>query len=141
MTTYQPSATRSGEGTEAPLRLALRVDAVACLAFGGLLAAVGALLSPFLGLPTALLWPAGAFLLVFGLLLWLVAARTPLSGAAVRSVIAVNAVWVLASAALVVLGLFAPTFWGISFVLVQAAAVAALTVVEVVLLRRSDTVR
>ncbi|PSK93611.1 hypothetical protein CLV63_11618 [Murinocardiopsis flavida] len=139
MTTYQPSAARTAD---APLRLVLRVDAAACLASGVLLAAGGALLSPVLGLPTALLWPAGAFLLVFGALLWFTAGRATLSAAAVRAIVAVNAAWVLASAALVVpAGLFAPTAWGISFVLVQAAAVAALAVEEAVLLRRSTAVR
>ncbi|PDP89617.1 hypothetical protein CQJ94_00160 [Glycomyces fuscus] len=116
-----------------PLRAALRTDALACAGSGLVMAAGSALLSGPLGLPTALLLPAGLFLLPFAALLWLLAARAEPGVRGVRAVLAVNALWILGSVA--VAALLGPTVLGVVFVLAQAAAVLGISAAEAFFLR------
>lgn len=120
--------------TDRPLRLSLRVDAVACAACAPLLVFGTGLLSSLLGLPSSLLVGAGLILLLFAAFLWLTASRP--RPASVLAAIAINVLWVLGSVA--VLFLFSPAPWGVAFVLAQAVAVTAILVVEALTLRRAE---
>lgn len=110
------------------LRTVLALDAASCLAMAVPLLAVPAMLSAWFGLPQALLFWAGLLLLpCAALMIGLAAVRRPHTGLT-RLVIAGNVAWVLAS--LVVPVVLSPTALGLAFVLVQAAAVLALLLLE-----------
>jgi hypothetical protein len=119
------------------LRNALALDAAACAATGLLLAAAAGPLSGLFGFPPAFLRGAGLVLLpCAGLLAWF-ASRATLPRLAVHAVIGVNVIWIADSIAVLLMGWFAPTGLGIAFVLAQAAAVALVTELEVIGLKRS----
>ncbi|MDT0328432.1 hypothetical protein [Nocardiopsis lambiniae] len=128
----------AGIDTVRPLRLVLGVDAAACLASGALLTVASPWLTDLLGLPLALSVTAGILLLVFGAWLASMAGGRGPTRPGVRTVIAVNAVWVVASLALAAGLLIDPTGLGVAFLVAQAVAVAVLTVLEAVALRRAD---
>lgn len=119
------------------LRLALRLDAVASGALGALSLAAAPMLDHLLGTPAALLWPVGAVMLVWATALWLVASRHGISRVAVQCVIALNLLWVAASAAAVVAGWLPLTALGTAFVVAQAGAVAAFADLQFLGLRRA----
>ena len=116
------------------VRRVLFVDAATCIATGLFLALLAAPLAPFLGLSAGLLLYAGLALLPIAAFIAWVAAREQISPAGVWLVIIGNALWVLASLAL----LFAvsPTALGYAFVIGQALIVAALAEMEYVALRK-----
>jgi hypothetical protein len=119
------------------LRNALALDAAACAATGLLLAlGAGALAAP-LGFPAGFLRGAGLVLLPCAALLALLASRSTLPRLAVYAVIGINILWIADSVLILVAGWFAPTGLGIAFVLAQAAAVAVVTELEVIGLKRS----
>lgn len=125
------------DGTRA-LRAYLTLDALASGLLGVLLAVLGAaVLDDLLGLPAALLVPAGIFLVVFAGWLRYLATRPVVSTGAADVVIVVNALWVIASVVLVVAGWFSLTALGVAFVLVQAATVALFAAMQVGGLRRA----
>lgn len=117
------------------LRRILLVDAATCVVTGLALALFATPLASRLGLPQPLLFYAGLALLPAAALMAWVAARTtvPVSGAWV--VVAGNALWALASVAL--LFFLSPRPLGYAFVIAQAVAVAVLAELEYVGLRRS----
>lgn len=119
------------------LRNALALDAAACAATGLLLALGAGPLSSLLGFPASFLMGAGLVLLPCAALLAFLASRETLPRLAVYAVIGVNILWVADSVLILIAGSFAPTGLGIAFVLAQAAAVAAITELEVIGLRRS----
>lgn len=119
------------------LRNALALDAAACAATGLLLATAAAPLSGLFGFPPALLRGAGLVLLPCAMVLAWLASRARLPRIAVHAVIGVNILWVADSIAILVASWFAPTGLGIAFVLAQAAAVAVVTELEVIGLKRS----
>ncbi|TCR68308.1 hypothetical protein [Bosea sp. BK604] len=119
------------------LRNALALDAAACATTGLLLALGAGPLSGLLGFPASFLMGAGLVLLPCAALLAVFAGREALSRLAVYAVIGVNILWVADSILILVAGWFAPTGLGIAFVLAQAAAVAAITELEVIGLKRS----
>lgn len=122
------------------LRRVLFLDAATCIAAGLLMLLGAGLLADMLGLPEMLLRFAGLSLLPFaGLLLYLGAQAEP-PRAGVWLVIAVNALWVLDSLLLLMLGGFTPTVLGYAFVLAQAAAVAVIAELEFIGLRRGRAV-
>jgi hypothetical protein len=118
------------------LRRALLVDAAASGLTGALMLAGAGMLTDLLGLPAALLRGAGLVLVPYVAFVAIVAARARISTAAVWAVIACNAVWTVASVALVIDGFVTPTALGTVFVIGQAVAVAALGVLQYVALRR-----
>jgi hypothetical protein len=121
--------------TGRPLRLALRVDAVASAACAPVLVFGAGPVSGPLGLPHALLVTAGLLLLPIAVFMWLSAAAPTVRPAAVSAVLAINVLWILGSVAVVLVA--SPSPWGVAFVLAQAAAVAAILVTEALTLRRS----
>ena len=119
------------------LKNALALDAAACAGTGLLLAlAAGALAAP-LGFPAGFLRGAGLLLLPCAALLAWLSARETLPRLAIHAVIGVNLVWIVDSVAILLMGWFQPTGLGIGFVLAQAAALAVVTELEVIGLKRS----
>lgn len=121
------------------LRNALALDAAACAATGLLLSVGAGSLSGLLGFPPEFLRGAGLLLLPCAAALAFFASRARLPRFAVYAVIGVNILWVADSVLILVAGWFAPTTLGIAFVLAQAAAVAVVTELEVIGLKRSVT--
>ena len=97
--------------TQSPsfLRNVLLLDAAASGATGLLLIAGAGFLDGLLGLPVALLREAGLILLPYVAFVVWVATRETISRGAVRTIVAANVIWALASAGLLVSGLVAPT--------------------------------
>lgn len=117
------------------LRLALALDAVVTgvnglvyLAFAG---PVGDLLGPDAGLLRGI----GVFLLVYGAAVGLLAARPGTGG--VKAVIALNAIWTLASVAAVVFGLVEFTTLGAVWAIAQAVVVGAFAELQIIGLRKA----
>jgi hypothetical protein len=121
------------------LRNALRLDAAACAATGLLLAVAAGTLSVPLGFPAAFLRGAGLVLLPCAALLAWLCSRETLPRLAIVAVIGVNVLWIAESIAILLMGWFAPSGLGIAFVLAQAAAVALVTELEIVGLKRSGS--
>ncbi len=106
----------------------LLIDAVTCAAMGVLLAGLSSVLAPVLGLPTALLLFAGLLLFPSAGLMVVAASLRPFRPMLGWTVVAGNLLWVVASIAVLIE--IAPTPLGAAFVLMQAAAVAILVMLE-----------
>jgi hypothetical protein len=119
------------------LRRALIADAFASAATGLLMLVAAGPLEQWLALPADLLRAAGASLLPFAAIVGWLALRETISRAGVWTVIALNALWVVDSVALLFTGWVQPAVLGYAFVLAQAAAVAVLAELEYVGLRRA----
>jgi hypothetical protein len=119
------------------LRTALILDAAASGAMGLLLLAGAPWLTALFGLPQALLIAAGVVCLIWAAIVGWPARRPQVAAAAVWAIIAVNALWVVESAALLLLGWVEPTRLGTAFVVAQALAVAAFAELQFVGLKRS----
>jgi hypothetical protein len=119
------------------LKTALALDAAACAGTGLLLALAAGPLSSLLGFPAGFLRGAGLILLPCAALLAWLSAREMLPRLAVHAVIGVNLLWIADSVAILLMGWFEPTGPGIAFVLAQAVAVAVVTELEVIGLKRS----
>ena len=118
------------------LRLALLGDAAASGATGLLLAGAAGPLAGLLGLPEPLLRTAGLILLPYAALVAWAGSRPALPRNAVRTIIAVNLLWVIDSAALLAFGP-APRALGVAFVLAQALAVLGFAAAQWTALRRA----
>ncbi len=116
------------------LRLALRLDAVVTGANGAAYLLAAPLLADLLGLPAGWLRGIGAFLLLFGVAVGVVATRP--ARAAVETVVAANALWAAGSVAVVLAGLGSPTSVGAVWLVLQAVVVAAFAVLQAAGLRR-----
>lgn len=119
------------------LRLTLKVDAIAGGAMGLLMALAAQPLGTLLGLPFVLLLVAGIVLLPLALVLYWMSHQPLLSRTGVWAVIALNALWVVESVALLVTGYVQPTALGYAFVICQALVVLLLAELEFFGLRRS----
>jgi len=122
------------------LRLALRLDAAASGALGLLTLLAGPALDELLGTPPALRWPVGLFLVAYATMLWVAAARPRLSQPVVWAVIVGNALWAIASVAVMVGDWVALTGLGNAAVLAQAVAVATFAALQFLGLRRARPV-
>ena len=118
------------------LRTVLKLDAVASGANGVVYLALGAALSSTLGLPTALLWPVGAFLLAWTAGLWVLATRPAVSRPLAWVVVGANLLWAVDSVVLLAAGWYPVTVWGELVVAAQAVAVAGFAVLQYLGLRR-----
>ncbi|AGI26647.1 hypothetical protein ACYCAX_18505 [Pseudomonas sp. MT3] len=119
------------------LRRALQLDALAGGAVGLLMALAAQPLGQLLGLPFVLLLVAGIVLLPLALVLYWMSNQSILSRTGVWAVIALNALWVVESVALLVTGYVQPTALGYAFVIGQALVVLLLAELEFFGLRRS----
>lgn len=112
------------------LRNALLLDAAVSGAAAMLMAAGASLLAPLLALPQPLLFWAGLALFPFVALLVAVSRRAQVSRATMQAIVAINALWVLASFGILVVGAVSPNMLGIAFVAAQAIAVAGFAVLQ-----------
>ena len=119
------------------LRYALLADAIASGATGLLLIAGAGLLESFLNIPVALSREAGLVLIPYVAFVAYVGTRENIMHGAVWAIIVANAVWALASVALLVSGWIAPNTLGVIFIAAQAAVVAVFGELQLVGLRRS----
>jgi hypothetical protein len=119
------------------LRTALLADAAISGATGFLLAIGAGWLEPLLAVPVSLARWAGIALLPYAAFLFVLARSASLSRSAVLAVIAGNALWALASVALVVSEAIDPNALGTAFVVAQAVVVAGFAEAQLVGLRRS----
>nr|WP_313403116.1 hypothetical protein [Pseudomonas sp.] len=108
------------------LRNALLIDGLLSGFTGLLLVLAAGWLGAFLELPRLLLLVAGSALLPFAAMLVWLANRAEISRQAIWAVIAVNAIWVIDSLLLLVVGWVSPNLFGHAFVIAQALAVALL---------------
>jgi hypothetical protein len=112
------------------LRNLLLVDALSSAAMGVLLALGSTAISDLTRIPPALLLYAGFGLLPVTAFMTIVATRAAVSPAAVRLIIAGNALWVAASLLLLVTPWIEPNGLGSVFIAGQALVVAVLTGLE-----------
>jgi hypothetical protein len=119
------------------LRRALKADAWISAAAGVAMTLGSTVLQDELHLPSSLLLAAGLALFPWaGFLLWL-AAKAAVPSAAVWTVIALNAVWIVDSAWVSLGGSFQPNALGHAFIAAQALAVLVLAELEFIGLKRS----
>lgn len=118
------------------LRSALWFDAASVAGLALLLLLMVDALAPMLGLDAALMRAVGALLLPFAVFLALTAARARISRVAVGWIIALNALYVIDSFAILVLGWVQPTVLGTAFVIAQALVGGAVAVAEWIGLQR-----
>ena len=118
------------------LRLALRLDAAVTGLNGAAYLLAAPLLDDLLGLSAGLLRGIGAFLLAYAGAVWLVGARPRPRTAAVRTVIALNALWAVGSVVAVLTDAGTPTTVGAVWIVLQAVVVAAFAGLQAAGLRR-----
>ena len=129
-------------GPRSLLRGALWFDALSVAGLGLLLVLLAGVLEPWLGLESGFLRTVGLLVLLpFAAFLAWTASRTPIPQPAVRWIVALNALYVLASFAILILGWVQPTALGTAFVVVQAVIGGAVAAVEWVALRREPATR
>lgn len=123
---------------ESPLlRWVLEIDGIGS-ALNGLAYLVAAKpIADLLGLPVALLVPAGAFLVLYGAALIVMSTRPCIGAAAVRAVVAINLIWAADSLVVAFSGWFDPTGVGVGWILAQTALVVGFAVLQMVGLRRA----
>ncbi|WP_395447591.1 hypothetical protein ACHMW7_22010 [Aminobacter sp. UC22_36] len=119
------------------LRNVLNADALVSGAAGILMMLGAPLLSPLLELPAELLFWAGLALVPFVAMLVVIARRPTVSKLVLIDIIAINALRVVGSFALLVSGLVQPNLLGIAFVAAQALAVAVFAELQFVGIRRA----
>ncbi|MFF7246494.1 hypothetical protein ACFZBU_21600 [Embleya sp. NPDC008237] len=120
------------------LRIALRLDAIATGAVGLLALAGCAAFDGALGLPTAFLAGLGAFLVLYALGVWRVAARSAPHRTAVRVVIGLNLLWFADSVLTALTGWLDPTGLGTTLIVLQAIAVLGFADVQIFALRKAN---
>lgn len=119
------------------LRNLLMVDAATCAGTGILLALAAGPLGALTDIPSTLLFVVGIALLPIALFMAVVAARP--AHAAIWLIILGNALWVAGSLLLLLGPWITPNALGAGFIVVQAAAVAALAWFEHAALRGTPT--
>ena len=119
------------------LRNVLNADALISGAAGILMMLGAPLLSPLLELPTELLFWAGLALVPFVAMLVVITRRPTVSKLVLIDIIAINALWVVGSFALLVSGVVQPNLLGIAFVAAQALTVAVFAELQFVGIRRA----
>ena len=120
------------------LRKALVADAVVSGAAAVLMIGGAGILGPFLQLPVSLLFWAGIALIPFVAMVAMLARRETAPRLVLIDVIAINALWVAGSVAILLFGAVTPNLLGIVFVSAQALTVALFAELQFVGLRRSQ---
>lgn len=119
------------------LRRALLADAVVSGAMALLLTFGAGVLTSLLNLPGALLLESGLFLIAYAAFVGLLGSRAAMPKALVLLVIVGNALWTLASVALLLSGAVSPNLLGVAFVVMQAIAVGVFAELQFIGLRKS----
>ena len=120
------------------LRAALLADAATCAAMGLLMTLFSTKLGAFLALPSPPLFYAGLSLFPFAGFFLYAATRRKTAAALIWAIVLGNALWTLDSILILLTGWVAPNFFGLSFVLFQAAGVAVFAGLELIGLKRSE---
>ncbi len=120
------------------VRFALVADAIATAATGALMAAAAGLLADFTGIPATFSMPVGLGLIAFAAFVGWVSSRVDISRGLTMLVVGINALWVLGSVAVMAMGVWPLSMLGVVFVIVQAAAVAILAILQEVGLGRAS---
>ncbi|MFE7902706.1 hypothetical protein ACFU3E_35465 [Streptomyces sp. NPDC057424] len=140
MTTSQTSARpadTAGRVTAArPLRMFLTLDAAVTAGNGLIYLLAAGPVGDLLGLDTGLLRGIGAFLIVYGILVAVLAGRQVPAAGPTKVVIEANLLWAVASVATAVFGWFDPNTVGTVWTLMQAAVVGGFAVLQINGLRR-----
>ena len=118
------------------LRLALKLDAVVTGANGAAYLAAAAPLSDLLGLSEALLRGAGAFLLAYAAVVWIVGTRPEIPRGPVYAIVGANAIWAVDSVVTAIAGWGDPTTAGTVWILLQAVVVAGFAELQLTGLRQ-----
>jgi hypothetical protein len=118
------------------LRLALKLDAVVTGANGAAYLAAAGPLSDLLGLSEALLRGAGAFLLAYAAVVWIVGTRREIPRGPVYAIVAANAIWAVDSVVMAIAGWGDPTTAGTVWILLQAVVVAGFAELQLTGLRQ-----
>ena len=121
------------------LRRALLADAIFSGVSAVLLTAGAGMLAPLFDLPEALLRETGLFLIAYTMLVAWLSARQSVPKALVMVVIAGNALWTLASIALLLSGTVSPNLFGEAVIVAQAIATGVLAELQYIGLRRSQS--
>ena len=119
------------------LRRAIQADAIFSGVSAVLLTLGAGAFAPLLNLPEALLRETGLFLIAYAALVGWLGLRPTMPKALVTIVIAGNAVWTLASIALLLSGAVSPNLLGEAAIAMQAVVVGALAELQYIGLRRS----
>ena len=119
------------------LRRAIQGDAIFSGASALLLSLGADALAPLLNLPEALLRETGLFLIAYAALVGWLGTRPSMPKLLVAIVITGNAVWTVASIALLFSGAVNPNLLGEAFVAAQAIAVGVIAELQYIGLRRS----
>ena len=119
------------------VRNVLSLDAATSGIAGVAMIAGAGFISGLTALPSSLLFWAGVILLPWTALLAYFSRRSTMSRIAMIDIVAVNALWVVASIGILVAGLVTPNMLGVAFVIAQAAAVLLFTVLQMGVLRSS----
>ena len=119
------------------LRRSLVLDGVISGATGLLMLLGAGPLEQLLGVPAALMRPAGIVLLPFAAMVLYFASRENLTRATVWTVIGLNLAWAAMSALALVGGWITPTGLGVAFVVCQAVVVAGFAELQYTGLRRA----
>ncbi|MFN4272111.1 MAG: hypothetical protein ACK4F5_04815 [Aliihoeflea sp.] len=112
------------------LRKALLLDAAVSAAVGIVLLAATDYLAELLALPAVLLFWAGVIIFVWVAMLVVASMRAVLPQIVALNFVAGNAIWTVASFAIMLAGLIQPNALGIAFVSAQALAVGLFAVLQ-----------
>ncbi|WP_265515645.1 hypothetical protein [Nitratireductor luteus] len=117
------------------LRKVLLLDAAVSGAAGVLMIAGAGILSSLLALPSGLLFWSGLVLVPFVAMLVAVARRPSAPRLVLIDIVGVNVLWVIASFAIMAVGIIQPNMLGVFFITVQALAVALFAALQAAGLR------
>ena len=118
------------------LRRVLLFDALTCVAMGVALLLLAATVEQMLAILAIVSRGAAVVLLVFGIGVAYIATRDRLVRPAVHAIVALNALWAVASVLALLFGWLTPNTPGQVFILGQALAVAIIVWLEIIALRR-----
>ena len=118
------------------LRRVLLFDAVTCVAMGAVLLLLATTVEQMLAIPAIVSRGAAVVLLLFGIGVGYIATRDRLLRPAVHAIIALNALWAVASVIALLFGWLTPNTPGQVFVVGQALAVAIIVWLEIIALQR-----
>ena len=121
------------------LRFVLRLDAAVTGANAVAYLAVAGPLRDLLGVPAPALRGIGAFLAVFTIAVWAVAARRTISRPAAGALAVANLAWAAGSVVALILDAWSPETVGAVWMALQAAVVALFADLQLLGLRRAAT--
>ncbi|WP_029114250.1 hypothetical protein [Mycobacterium sp. URHB0044] len=123
------------DSSDSLLRFAMRADATLCAGIGLIIATAADPLSRLSGLSAASEWVAGAALVVYGAVLYVLAAAPDIRRIGLI-VVAANVVFAIAAAAVLVAGVLPLTGLGVAMVLVTVASTLGFAYLQYLGVRR-----